>query len=174
MRLRSRLGYPYGRRTSPNVAQCREYGRTLLAAPHVDADVAHEREVLPHLSRQTQARYCAVTPDIDALGLKRARRSSTRDLRIEGLLGKSAVASAVLGPATTLRVPRQTTAPRHRVLSGRHAEIVKAMNPDDVRAKLAAHGFDAGSRTPEQFGAFRKAGEVRRGRVLKQAGISPE
>jgi tripartite-type tricarboxylate transporter receptor subunit TctC len=53
-------------------------------------------------------------------------------------------------------------------------EIVKAMNTPDVRAKLAAHGFDTGGSTPEQFGAFRKAEEARWGRVIKEAGISQE
>jgi tripartite-type tricarboxylate transporter receptor subunit TctC len=55
-----------------------------------------------------------------------------------------------------------------------HTEIVKAMNTADVRAKLAAHGFDTGGSTPEQFGAFRKAEEARWGRVIKEAGISQE
>lgn len=55
-----------------------------------------------------------------------------------------------------------------------HTEIVKAMNTPDVRAKLAANGFDINGSTPEQFGAFRKAEEVRWGRVIKQAGISQE
>jgi tripartite-type tricarboxylate transporter receptor subunit TctC len=52
-----------------------------------------------------------------------------------------------------------------------HAEMISAMNTPDVRARLAANGFDANGMTPEQFGAFRKAEEARWGRVIKQAGI---
>jgi len=55
-----------------------------------------------------------------------------------------------------------------------HAEIVKAMNTPDVRARLASHGFDTGGSTPEQFGAFRKAEESRWARVVKEAGIKPQ
>jgi tripartite-type tricarboxylate transporter receptor subunit TctC len=55
-----------------------------------------------------------------------------------------------------------------------HAEILKALNSPDVREKLAANGFDPGGSTPEQFGAFRKAEEMRWARVIKQAGIAPQ
>ena len=55
-----------------------------------------------------------------------------------------------------------------------HTEMVKAMNTPDVRAKLAANGFDTGGSTPEQFGAFRKAEEARWGRVIRQAGINQQ
>jgi len=52
-----------------------------------------------------------------------------------------------------------------------HAEIVRTMNDADVSAKLTSNGFEIDGRTPEQFGAFRKAEEVRWGRVIKDAGI---
>jgi tripartite-type tricarboxylate transporter receptor subunit TctC len=57
------------------------------------------------------------------------------------------------------------------VVNRLHTEMVKAMNTPDVRDRLAANGFDTGGSTPEQFGAFRKAEEVRWGRVIKEAGI---
>lgn len=60
------------------------------------------------------------------------------------------------------------------IVSRLHTEMVKAMNTPDVRGKLAANGFDTGGSTPEQFGAFRKAEEVRWGRVIKEAGISQQ
>ena len=53
-----------------------------------------------------------------------------------------------------------------------HAGMISALNAPDVRARLAANGFDANGTTPEQFGAFRKAEEARWGRVIKQAGIT--
>lgn len=52
-----------------------------------------------------------------------------------------------------------------------HAGLIGAMNTPDVRARLAANGFDANGMPPEQFGAFRKAEEARWGRVIKQAGL---
>jgi tripartite-type tricarboxylate transporter receptor subunit TctC len=55
-----------------------------------------------------------------------------------------------------------------------HAVMVGAMNTPDVRARLAASGFDAVGTTPEQFGAFRKAEEARWGRVIKQAGLTQQ
>jgi tripartite-type tricarboxylate transporter receptor subunit TctC len=61
-----------------------------------------------------------------------------------------------------------------QIVNRLHKEMITAMNAPDVRAKLAAHGFDASGSTPEQFGAFRKAEEARWGRVIKQAGINQE
>ena len=55
-----------------------------------------------------------------------------------------------------------------------HAEMIKAMNTPDVRAKLTANGFDANGTTPEQFRAFRKAEEARWGRVIQQAGLTKQ
>jgi tripartite-type tricarboxylate transporter receptor subunit TctC len=55
-----------------------------------------------------------------------------------------------------------------------HAEIVKALDSPDVREKLAANGFDPGGRAPAEFAAFRKAEQLRWGRVVKQAGITPQ
>jgi tripartite-type tricarboxylate transporter receptor subunit TctC len=55
-----------------------------------------------------------------------------------------------------------------------HAEIVTALESADVREKLAANGFDAGGRSPEEFAAFRKAETIRWERVVKQAGIAPQ
>jgi tripartite-type tricarboxylate transporter receptor subunit TctC len=55
-----------------------------------------------------------------------------------------------------------------------HALMIGAMNTPDVRAKLAANGFDANGTTPEQFRAFRKAEEARWGKVIKQAGIQQQ
>ena len=60
------------------------------------------------------------------------------------------------------------------IVSRLHAEIVKAMNTPDVRAKFAANGFEANGSTPAQFAAFRKAEEARWGRVIKQAGIAQQ
>lgn len=55
-----------------------------------------------------------------------------------------------------------------------YAEIVDALKNTDVREKLAANGFDPGGSSPEQFAAFRKAEEIRWGRVIQQAGIAPQ
>lgn len=53
-----------------------------------------------------------------------------------------------------------------------HAEMVKAMNNPDTRAKLAANGFDPNGTMPGEFGAFRKAEQARWARVIKQAGLT--
>jgi tripartite-type tricarboxylate transporter receptor subunit TctC len=55
-----------------------------------------------------------------------------------------------------------------------HTEIVKALESAEVREKLAANGFDPGGRSPAEFAAFRKAEQARWGRVVKQAGITPQ
>jgi tripartite-type tricarboxylate transporter receptor subunit TctC len=68
-------------------------------------------------------------------------------------------------------LPRATPA---EIVKRLHAEILNALNSPDVREKLAANGFDPGGSTPEQFGAFRKAEEMRWARVIKQAGITPQ
>lgn len=52
-----------------------------------------------------------------------------------------------------------------------HAEVVKALNDPDTRARLIANGFDPDGRAPDEFTAFRKAEEARWARVIKDAGI---
>jgi tripartite-type tricarboxylate transporter receptor subunit TctC len=59
------------------------------------------------------------------------------------------------------------------IVSRLHAAMVGAMKTPDVRARLAANGFDVNGTTPAEFGAFRKAEEARWGRVVRQAGLTP-
>ena len=53
-----------------------------------------------------------------------------------------------------------------------HAAMIRSMNTPDIRARLAASGFEANGTTPEQFGVFRKAEEARWARVIRQAGLT--
>lgn len=55
-----------------------------------------------------------------------------------------------------------------------HAEIVKAMNVPEVRARLVAQGTDPVGSTPEQFGALMKAESVKWARVVKEGNIHAE
>ena len=54
-----------------------------------------------------------------------------------------------------------------------HADIFKAMNAPDIKAKLIAQGTDPVGSTPETFAAFRKAEEGKWARVIKEANIRP-
>jgi tripartite-type tricarboxylate transporter receptor subunit TctC len=71
------------------------------------------------------------------------------------------------GALLPARTPRDTV---RRV----HSEILAALNSPDVRDKLAANGFTPGGRSPEAFGAFRKAEETRWAQVIRQAGITAQ
>jgi tripartite-type tricarboxylate transporter receptor subunit TctC len=55
-----------------------------------------------------------------------------------------------------------------------HAEITKAMNVPDIRARLVGQGTDPVGSTPKEFAAFRKSEEVKWARVVKEANIQPE
>jgi tripartite-type tricarboxylate transporter receptor subunit TctC len=55
-----------------------------------------------------------------------------------------------------------------------HADISKAMNAPDIKAKLIAQGTDPVGSTPEAFAVFRKAEEGKWARVIKEANIRPQ
>jgi tripartite-type tricarboxylate transporter receptor subunit TctC len=60
------------------------------------------------------------------------------------------------------------------VIARLHAEIVKAQSIPDIREKLIAQATDPVGSTPREFGAFRKAEEVKWARVIKDANIRPD
>jgi tripartite-type tricarboxylate transporter receptor subunit TctC len=68
-------------------------------------------------------------------------------------------------------LPRNTSG---EVVKRLYAEFTKALESAEVREKLAANGFDPGTRSPQEFAAFRKAEEARWARVIKQAGIAAQ
>ena len=55
-----------------------------------------------------------------------------------------------------------------------NAEMVKALNAPEVRAKLEDVGFAVIGDTPEQFAALIRAGMRQYGAIIKAAGIQPE
>jgi tripartite-type tricarboxylate transporter receptor subunit TctC len=55
-----------------------------------------------------------------------------------------------------------------------NAEINKALEADDVRARLTANGIDIQGGTPERFAAYIKAEVAKWGKVIREAGIQPE
>ena len=69
----------------------------------------------------------------------------------------------VLVPAATVK----------EVVSRLHADIGKALLLPDLKEKFAHLGAEAGSSTPEQFGAFIQAEIAKWGKVIKDAGIEP-
>ena len=55
-----------------------------------------------------------------------------------------------------------------------NAEIARILAVPEVKAKLAAAGFDAKSSTPQWFGEFIQAETVKWAKLLKQSGIRAE
>lgn len=55
-----------------------------------------------------------------------------------------------------------------------NAEVVKALNAPDVKAKLLEMGLVAGANTPEQFAVFIQAETQKWARIIKQANIRIE
>jgi len=55
-----------------------------------------------------------------------------------------------------------------------NAEIIKAVNAPDVRAKLDEGGFAIHNSTPEQFAAAMKKGFEQYGNAVRIAGVKPE
>jgi tripartite-type tricarboxylate transporter receptor subunit TctC len=60
------------------------------------------------------------------------------------------------------------------VIARLHAELVKAMNEPEIKAKLVAQGTDPVGSTPEEFGAFMKAEALKWGRLIKEANIQAD
>src|SRR5262249_61679919 len=50
-------------------------------------------------------------------------------------------------------------------------QIAKALNAPDVREQIVASGAELGGRTPEEFSEFVRAGVVKWGKVIKEAGV---
>jgi tripartite-type tricarboxylate transporter receptor subunit TctC len=55
-----------------------------------------------------------------------------------------------------------------------NAEVRKIVDSPDIKARLAATGFDAFSSSPEELGAFVKSEVVTWARLIKDAGIEPQ
>jgi tripartite-type tricarboxylate transporter receptor subunit TctC len=53
-----------------------------------------------------------------------------------------------------------------------HAELVKAINSTEVRARLLAEGADVETSTPEELAAFFKAEIAKWARVVKASGAT--
>jgi tripartite-type tricarboxylate transporter receptor subunit TctC len=60
------------------------------------------------------------------------------------------------------------------VVARLQAEVVKAMDDPEIRAKLIAQGTDPVGSTPEAFGAFLKAETVKWRKVVKDADIKAD
>ncbi|MDB5862367.1 MAG: hypothetical protein JWO70_173 [Betaproteobacteria bacterium] len=55
-----------------------------------------------------------------------------------------------------------------------NAELVKALNAGDTKAKLAQVGLDVATSSPSDFAKFVRAEAEKWGRVIKEAGIKPD
>ena len=123
-----------------------------------------------------RVQYCIDAVSIGLAHVKSGRLvalATTGPQRLDILPGVPTVSETLAGVEVRnwygALLPASTPA---ALVSRLHAEIVKAMNAPDIRARLASHGFDVDGSMPEQFAKFRKAEEIRWGRVVKEAGIS--
>ncbi len=105
---------------------------------------------------------------LKALGISSKRRSAlVPDVATvaETLPGYEATLwNSVLAPAAT---PRP-------IIARLNAEVVKAANSPEVKAKLNTAGQDVETGTPEEMGAFLEAEIKKWARVIKEAGIKVE
>ena len=54
------------------------------------------------------------------------------------------------------------------------AEINRAVNSPDVKAKLLEQGVEAVGTTPEQLAKFMQAESARYGRIIRETGAKPD
>jgi tripartite-type tricarboxylate transporter receptor subunit TctC len=120
--------------------------------------------------------YCIEAVSIGLQHVKSGRLvalATTGPRRLDILPGVAALSETLPGVEVVnwygTLLPRATP---QAIAARLHAEMVGAMNAADVRAKLAANGFEVSGSTPAEFGAFRKAEEARWGRVIKEAGLT--
>ena len=62
----------------------------------------------------------------------------------------------------------------HDIIARLHAEVVKALGQDDMRQRLAQHGFEPGGITPEQFAQTIKTDLARWQKVIRDSGIKAQ
>jgi tripartite-type tricarboxylate transporter receptor subunit TctC len=65
-------------------------------------------------------------------------------------------------------------APAHTpasIVTRLHDEFVKIMRAADIRERIAVHGYEADTDTPQEFAAFIKSEIVKWGKVVRAAGI---
>jgi tripartite-type tricarboxylate transporter receptor subunit TctC len=60
------------------------------------------------------------------------------------------------------------------VLSGLHAAFVKALNAEDVKAKMQALGMELIASTPEEFAATIKKDHDHYGQLVREIGVKAE
>ena len=52
-----------------------------------------------------------------------------------------------------------------------HAEFIKIMQAADIRERIAVHGYEPSTTTPQEFAAYIKSEVVKWGKVVKATGI---
>jgi len=72
---------------------------------------------------------------------------------------------------TGMVAPAKTPAP---IISRLNAEVVRALNQPDVKAKFFAAGADTVGNSPEEFAAIIKTDIARVSKIIKDAGIKVE
>ena len=112
--------------------------------------------VLPHV-RTGRLKVLAVTTDVRARALP-----DVPTMAEAALPGFSAF--AWFGMMVPAGVPRD-------VVPKLHAQVVKAMEPADVRKRMEDLGAEVVAGTPEEFGAFQRSEVVKWAKVVKDAAI---
>jgi tripartite-type tricarboxylate transporter receptor subunit TctC len=62
----------------------------------------------------------------------------------------------------------------HDIVTRLNTELRKIIDNPEVKAQIAATGFEAFSSSPEELGAFTKSQLVKWTKMIKDAGIQPE
>ena len=137
------------------------------AAPVVNAVVANQVPMAV-VSQAGAAVQMVQAGRVRALAATGARRSAllpeVPTLRESGLDFVAESMSGMFVPAGT----------PNAVVTRIHADIVKVLQMPDVRARLAAAGFDPLGNSREEFAKFVKEEIVQWSRVIREAGIKPQ
>jgi tripartite-type tricarboxylate transporter receptor subunit TctC len=145
---------------------------TMLHVPYRGSTAAHP-DLLGGRTAMIFDTITAILPHVQSGGVRglavtTAKRSASVDLPTiaeSGFPGYDANTwGGILAPAGT---------PKEIVLK-LNTEINKALEAEDVRARLAANGIDIQGGTPERFADYIKAEVAKWGKVTRDAGIQPE
>ena len=122
------------------------FDTTVVAAPHIQSGKLRALAV-------TSARRVPSLPDVPTVA--ESGVAGTRDF--EAVAWQSVVAPAGTPAATVQQLNR---------------EIVRIVGLPEVREALLRQGFEAGSSTPEQLGAYMRSESERWGKVVRAAGAT--
>ncbi len=132
---------------------------TDLLGGHLDMMFSSMPSAMPHI-QSAKLRAIAVT--------SAARSTAAPSIPT---MAESGLPGFLVSTGFGLFAPAATPRP---IINKLHAEVVKALQVPEVRERLASQGAEPVGSTPEEYDAFVRSEIAKWGKVVKEAGITPE